>query len=69
MNVYIFKTSLKKQNIKTIKPILDKAFPNVKWNIDFDDFDNILRIESEKNISISVCTCLTNIGFECLELH
>jgi hypothetical protein len=69
MNVYIFKTSVKKTDFKFLKPVLDKLFSNVKWNFDFADCDKILRIESEDNISSAICDNLNKMGYLCLELE
>jgi hypothetical protein len=69
MNVYVFKTSVRKTDFKFVKPILDNLFSNVKWNFDFADCDKILRIESEDNISNSICDNLNKMGYLCLELE
>ncbi len=68
MNVYVFKTSLKKRDVKIVKPFLDDTFPNAQWNFDFDDCDRILRIESDKDVADLVCDCIGKLGFLCAEL-
>lgn len=68
MTVYVFKTSVKKRDLKLLKPILDRLLVNTEWNFDFEDCDNILRIESGSNISNMICTCLTELGYVCVEL-
>jgi hypothetical protein len=68
MNVYVFKTSVKKQDLKLLKPTLSRLLVNLEWNFDFEDCDNILRIESRIDVSIMIHSCLNEFGFECLEL-
>ena len=69
MNVYIFKTSVKKRDVKIVEPFLDKTFPNTHWNFDFDDCDRVLRIESDKDVSDLVCDSICKLGFLCAELE
>lgn len=68
MNVYVFKTSLNKRDVKFIKPILDKTIPDIKWNFDFEDCDRVLRIESDEDIVELVNDTIFKSGFFCLEL-
>lgn len=68
MNVYIFKTSLKKREVKFVKPFLDESFTSAKWNFDFADCDRILRIENNEDISDFVCKSISKLGFLCSEL-
>jgi hypothetical protein len=68
MNVFVFKTSVKEQDLIRLNPILNHLLSGKKWNFDLTDCDRILRIESQKDISTSVCACLNELGFVCLEL-
>ena len=68
MEVYVFKTSVKKMQYEKIELVLNQQKSILKWNFDFDDCDNILRIESDQNISIFICQLLQKFGFECVEL-
>ena len=59
--IYIFKTSVKTKNqVKKLKPHIDKILPNEKWNFDLEDCDKILRIDSDENIVLKI-TDLLNI--------
>lgn len=69
MNVYVFRTSLNRRDVKFVKPFLDNSFPDVKWNFDFDDCDRVLRIESDKDVSDLVCESIGKLGFLCSELE
>ena len=65
--VYIFKTTVdSKSKLESATEILDKILPQAKWNFDLEDCDNILRIESEAEISELL---LQNDIFDCIELQ
>ena len=67
--INVFKTSVKtRKAIKYLKPQLDKILSNGIWNFDLEDCDNILRIESQLEISSDVIKLLKYEGFECEEL-
>lgn len=69
MTVYVFKTSISETDLDEITVILDDLLPNCKWNFDFEDIDNILRIESQYNISQQVISELTAKNYLCEELE
>jgi hypothetical protein len=69
MEVYVYKTSVKKSDFKFVKPFLEKLLLNEKWNFDFADCDKILRIESITNYSTNVCDSLMALGYLCEELE
>jgi hypothetical protein len=69
MNVYVFKTSITKTDLAEITFILNDVLPNTKWNFDFEDIDNILRIESQIDISQIVISELTAKNYLCEELE
>ena len=68
MEVYVFKTSVDRMEYEKIALVLNQQKSIFKWNIDFEDCDNILRIESSQNVSIFVCQLLQNIEYDCVEL-
>lgn len=68
MTVYVFKTSITKTDLKEMTFVLNNLLPESKWNFDFDDIDNILRIESQHNISQQVISELTAKNYLCEEL-
>jgi hypothetical protein len=67
--ILVFKTSVSTfSEVETLKPQLDKHFPNAKWNFDLQDCDNIFRVESD-NISLPVIVnVMQDLGIECEEL-
>ena len=69
MEVYVFKTSVKRMQYEKMALVLNQEKSILKWNFDFDDCDNVLRIESDQNIEVFVCQLLQKIGHECVELN
>ncbi len=68
--IFVFKTSVKtKTQVKKLKRHIDKLLPAEKWNFDLEDCDNILRIDSEKNIALKIKEVLTIHKFYCEELE
>ena len=52
MELLIFRTDIKtKKKVKSIKPIFNSHTDILKWSIDLEDIDNVLRIEATKNLS------------------
>ena len=70
MNVYVFKTSITNQHLNQVEQIINALIPDSsKWNFDFEDCDNILRVESRQDIAEKVCAGLRQSGFSCKELE
>ena len=49
--------------------MLDNFTKISKWNIDLEDLENILRIESQFSIEKQIINMLNNINIVCIELH
>ncbi|WP_299553026.1 hypothetical protein [Seonamhaeicola sp.] len=69
MNISVFKTSIKQEDIKHVNSILRMIAPNCIWDFDLEDCDHILRVQSETNINELVCFHLKIDGFICEELN
>lgn len=67
--VSIYKTSISEKDLTRLKLALDKIHVINKWNTDLEDRDNILRVESNENISKNKINALYQINIECVELH
>lgn len=66
MNILIFKTSImNKSDVESIAPILDKVTRDGNWNVDLEDCDKVLRIESDIANVKTICTLLNNLGYMC----
>ena len=62
--IYVFKTSVKSNTeAKKLIPHIGKTLPNAKWNFDLEDYDKILRIESEENIVSTIINLLKAHNF------
>ncbi len=48
----ILKTDIKsKKKLKIVRPIFNNHSDIFKWTVDFEDIDNVLRVEHHKNLS------------------
>ena len=69
MNILIFKTNIRlKKDVGIIKPLLSACEYIVKWNVDIQDNDKILRIESKLNNPSTIITTINKAGYHCEEL-
>lgn len=67
--ILVFKTSVRtSKDINILKEYLCAMSPQVKWNFDFEDVDNILRVECDEDISVKIIKLLKNKGFKCEDL-
>ncbi|WP_029272255.1 hypothetical protein [Flavobacterium sp. KJJ] len=65
--IFVFKTSVDtKSKLELAETVLQELLPDASWNFDLEDCDNILRIDSE--IEISELLLQNNI-FDCIELE
>jgi hypothetical protein len=65
--VYVFKTSVDTQSkLAQASLRLRELLPHMQWNFDLEDCDNILRIETETEITQLI---LNNGIFNCIELE
>ena len=69
-NIFIFKTNIRTEFDKLrIKNVLDASQKVLKWNIDMDDADHVLRIVSDSLRPEQIISLLDYVGFECSELE
>ncbi|MFT3683065.1 MAG: hypothetical protein QM791_22590 [Ferruginibacter sp.] len=69
MEVLVFKTNLTTHCVSRISHHLD-AHPHIsRWNVDLQDCDNILRIETEQLQGSEIESMLTGAGYYCEELQ
>ena len=68
MMVIVLKTNIFSLLETHVRGILD-AFNQISTvDFDFEDVDNILRIEASQNITLEVASLLNSNGFMCEEL-
>jgi hypothetical protein len=69
-NILIFKTNIRTEFDKLrIKNVLDASLKVLKWNIDMDDVDRVLRIVSDSLTPEQIISVMDYVGFECAELE
>ncbi len=52
MELLIFQTDIKsKKKVRSLKPVFNNHSEIIKWSVDLEDIDNVLRIEATKNVS------------------
>ena len=69
LEVLVFKTNIaSNSHVEKIRPVLSTLKEIKKWNIDRDDIDKVLRIESLHLAQETVIHLLHQAGFECEEL-
>tara|TARA_R110000868_G_scaffold37543_2_gene132713 strand:- start:1416 stop:1670 length:255 start_codon:yes stop_codon:yes gene_type:complete len=65
--LFILRTDIKtKKKVKAIKPFLNNHSGIIKWTIDIEDIDNVLKIEATSNLSQhSIINEIKQQGFYC----
>lgn len=70
MDILIFKTNLlNTAMVDRAKPLLQNISGIQRWNVDIQDCDKILRIESNSLSARQVENILQNAGYYCEELQ
>jgi hypothetical protein len=65
--IYVFKTSVDSPSkFESASVLLNELLPNSLWNFDLEDCDNILRVDSELNVTALL---QNNSIFDCIELE
>ncbi|HEX8547158.1 MAG TPA: hypothetical protein VF691_09370 [Cytophagaceae bacterium] len=67
--ILVFKTNIESENEYSKITTALEEFSIVKWNIDHEDKDNILRIVSDGTGSVDIVSAISEIGFFCEELQ
>jgi copper chaperone CopZ len=68
-NILIFGTNIKTENDKQIISRLLNTNPGIEqWNIDLEDIDSVLRIESKTLNATQIIKIITEQDFKCTEL-
>ncbi|MDC8004997.1 hypothetical protein POV27_13120 [Aureisphaera galaxeae] len=52
MGLLVFRTDIKsKKKVKSLKLLFNRNVEILRWNVDLEDIDNVLRIEATEYIS------------------
>ena len=69
MHIIIFKTNIRfKKDVKKIEPVLNAHPVILRWTVDREDVDNVLRIEATQEHTHELITTIRQAGFLCEEL-
>ena len=67
--VLVFKTNLQfRKDVKQLAPVLNAIQGIIRWNVDQNDVDNVLRIETVQPGVEDIILIVTNAGYCCEEL-
>ncbi|MCK0145767.1 hypothetical protein MWU78_08945 [Arenibacter sp. F26102] len=66
--ITIFKTDISEEQESRVRQFLELFKEILKIDFDFEDCDNILRIETKDNITLHVEIVLNSNGYFCKEL-
>jgi len=69
MNILIFKTNIKyKKDLHNITQVMNNIPSVAFWNVDREDIDKVLRIESTDNDTEAIRNKIQYAGYLCEEL-
>lgn len=69
MQVLVFKTNLRTRTmIRQITPELNQVQGILRWNVDLQDIDNVLRVEGVGITVNGIVNRLVEAGYHCEEL-
>lgn len=69
MNILVFKTNIRyKKQLRQVQPWLSKIEGLYKWNVDFQDNDKVLRLETSDVSPVKIQSLLNQLGYYCEEL-
>ena len=69
-HILIFKTNIQTEFDKLrIKNVMDASQKVLKWSVDTDDIDCVLRVVSDSLTPEQIISVINYVGFECAELE
>ncbi len=69
-SILIFRTSIKgKKDVKRVASVLNSYSQITRWNVDLEDWEKVLRIESIDVCSEEISKALAEIGIYIKELE
>ena len=70
MNIFVFRTTLNtEEDVLSVAPVLNEHKQILKWSVDLEDSEKVLRIECE-DITISAISAILECkGYSCSELE
>jgi len=69
ITVLVFKTNLQfKKDVNRLSPVLGNVADIIRWNVDREDIDKVLRIETRVLTAQEIIRLVNNAGYFCEEL-
>ncbi|MBI3519054.1 MAG: hypothetical protein HY062_06815 [Bacteroidetes bacterium] len=69
MHILIFRTNIETDDAhKEVGQLLNSHPLIIDWNIDKEDIDKVLRVQSTANNSLEIISTINQAGFMCEEL-
>lgn len=69
MEVFVFKTNINgMHNIEKLKPYFNNREEILRWSVDMQDIDKVLRVEAASANPTEIINLVQTAGFECEEL-
>jgi hypothetical protein len=67
ISVFIFRTNIKsKKKAKALKPFLNGNSSITRWTVDYEDIDNVLRIEAKEYLDEdTIISQIKSYGYHC----
>lgn len=70
MNVYVYRTDISSEyDLEAVDELLSQEQTIVGWNVDQEDVDKVLRVESTADNANELQQTLKEAGFFCEELQ
>ncbi len=70
LHILIFKTNIElDEDLRSLGVCLQNETDIVDWNVDIEDIDKVLRIESKSNNTEKIIKTIIQAGFFCEELN
>lgn len=70
MNILVFKTDARnRKRVSALAPHLQNIQGIIKWNVDLNDVDNVLRVECASVPPALIESSLQKAGYFCEELQ
>jgi hypothetical protein len=66
--ISVYKTGISESDLIRLQPALEAFDGIVRWTVDLEDWENILRIESNIAIEIEIIKLLHSLNIECDKL-
>ena len=70
MEVLVYKTNINhRHDIDQVRPYFNNQSEILKWNVDTEDKDTVLRVEVQKDISGTIESLIRKAGYQCIEFE